>query len=90
MLCEKLTFKIIFVTYVQRLILNFISTKLKHKNIYKQKDGDAFDIQNIKSVGQFFIFGQLNFTAFIVIYLSFIIIYGYLLKYTAVTVQLLQ
>ena len=56
MLCEKMKFKIIeyFVTSVHRSILNIVSIKLKHKNINKQKDGDVFDLQNIKKSGTVF------------------------------------
>ena len=49
MVCEKLKFEITvyFVTCVQRLILNNVSTKLWHRNINKNKDVDAFDLKKI-------------------------------------------
>ena len=55
--CEKLKFKIsvYFVTCVHRSILNIVSTKLYHENINKQKDTDAFDLQNIKKSGTVFL-----------------------------------
>ena len=43
-----------FVTCVQKLLFNIVSTKLQHKNINKQKDRDAFDLQIIKRIGQSF------------------------------------
>ena len=54
MVCETLKYKIMvyFVTSVHKMISNIVSSKLKHKNINKQKD--AFDIQNIERVGQSF------------------------------------
>ena len=56
MICEKLKFKITvhFATCVHRSILNNVLTKLQHKYINKMKDTDAFDLQNIKRVGQSF------------------------------------
>ena len=55
---EKLNFKITvyFAANVQRLILNFISTKLYHTNINKQNDRDAFYLQNIKKSGAVFFY----------------------------------
>ena len=59
MVCENLKFEITvyFVTSVHKSILKIVSTKLYHKNINKKKDRDAFDIQNIKRVGQSFYTG---------------------------------
>ena len=61
MICEKLKFEITVyhVTNMHRLISNsnIVSTKLQHEIKNKQKDRDAFDLQNIQRVGQsFFIF----------------------------------
>ena len=56
MVCEKLKIKITvyFVTSVHKVILNIVSSKLKHENINKHKDGGAFDLQTLKRVGQSF------------------------------------
>ena len=58
-------------------------------------DRDAFGLQIIKSVGQSiyiltFLFFILILADGIVIYFSFVIIYGNILKYITVTAQLLQ
>ena len=57
-------------------------------------DRDAFDLQNIKKSGSVFLYFDkcysLILTDNIVIYLSFVIIYGNLLQYIAVTAELLQ
>ena len=71
-----------------------LTTKLLHKIINKQKDRDVFDLQNIKKSGPVFLYFDHFFSLILadknVIYLSFCIIYGNLLKYIAVTAQLLQ
>ena len=97
MVCENLKFKITvyFVTCVHRSILNIVSIKLYHESINKKKDRDAYYLQNINRVGQFFyiltvFIYSFILAAIIVIYLSVVIIYGNLLKYIAVTAQLLQ
>ena len=55
---EKLKIKITvyLVKYVLISILNIVSTRLSHKGINKKKDRDAFNLQNIKRVGQFFLY----------------------------------
>ena len=97
MVCKKLKFKITvyFVTSVQRLILNIVSTILKHKNINKKKDRDAFDLLNItKSVDQSFLYFDILYSLMLAynidIYLSFVIIYCNRLKYITVISQRLQ
>ena len=88
---QRIKVTIYYVTNVNRSILNIVSTKLQHKNINKQKDRDAFDLQNLKTMGQSFYFDNFHSLILadnIVFYLSFII--GNLLKYIAVTARLLQ
>ena len=53
---EKLKFKITvyFLTSVYKMVLNIVSSKLQHKNINKHKDRCAFDLHNIKRMGQSF------------------------------------
>ena len=57
-------------------------------------DTAAFDLQEIKKVGQSFyistFFYSLILAGEIVIYLSSVVIYGYLLKQVAVIAELLQ
>ena len=92
MVFENLKLKIIvyFVTSVYRSILNIVSTKLYHKNINKQKDRDAFDLQNKKSGAVFFYFDSIYSLILADNIVIFVIIYGNLLKYIAATSQLLQ
>ena len=70
------------------------STKLKHRNINKNKDKDAFDLQNIIRVGQSFYSSTLLYSLISatksVIYLSFVIVNGNLLNCETVRPQLLQ
>ena len=75
-MCAKLKIKIFvyFVTNVFSFILNIVSTNLHHENENKQKGTDAFDISRNKKSGA--IFYVLKF----VIYLSFVIINGNILK----------
>ena len=66
---------------------------MKHKNINQHKNRGAFDLQNIKRVGHAVFFYFVNFYSLIledniVFYLSFVIIYGNLLKYIADTTQI--
>ena len=56
----------------------------------EQMDTDAFDLQEIKRVGKFWHFYYLLEAADIVIYLSFVIINGNLLKHAEITANILQ
>ena len=45
-----------FVTSVHKMLLNIVSSQLYHKNISKHKDRGAYDLPNIKRVGQSFLY----------------------------------
>ena len=73
------------------LILNNVPTHLWHENKYT--DIDASDLQVIKRVGQSFYtltFFILYRSTVIVVYLSFVIVNGNLLKWLTITAKLLQ
>ena len=68
----------------------FVSTKQQHTNENTDIDFDVYDLPEIKEWDRCFIFKQFLYfnlpeSIQFVIYLSFVIIYGYLLKYIAVT-----
>ena len=71
---SKVEFKttVDYVTSVHRFNLNIISRKLLHKNINKQMDIDAFDLQKYKKSGEnvlyYNVFNPLILTTEIVIY----------------------
>ena len=74
------------------MLLNFVSSQLQHKNVNKQKDRGAYDLQNIKKksgtvILYFDKFYSLILEDSIVFYLSFAIIYGNL-KYIAGTAKI--
>ena len=68
MICGKLKIKICayFVTSILSLVSNIVLTNLYPENENKQLDAIAFDLQDIKRVGQSF----LSFDIFLFIYLG--------------------
>ena len=69
-------------------------TKLYHININKKNDINAFGLQNIKKSGAVFLYFEIFYSLIladnIIIYLSFVLIYGNHLKYVALTANFLQ
>ena len=73
-ICAKLKVKIFvyFVTSMFSFILNIVSIKLKHKNENRNIDIDAFYLQEIKRVGQSFLYCDNFYSLIYQITLSFI------------------
>ena len=88
----KLKGTVYFVTRVHKMLLYCHNQSCSIKNIYRQKDRGAYDLQNTKRVVILYFnnFYSLILEDNIVFYLSFVIIYGNFLKYIAARAQILQ